>query len=125
MKVMALLLGLWVVGCASRTATSTPVPFKMANDVIGNPCTASKYVVGLLINDPDVGLAIQDDQGVITRIVWRMTDSGRQLPNGEVEVLDSSGTVVATTGHKYRIGGKVATFFGDAFWACAGVFTPQ
>lgn len=113
--ITTLALTLSLAGCGSE------VPFPMSADVFyvgGDKCPASTFLVGVLVID-DGRLAIQDDEGALTRLTWRAVNRARQLPGGEVEVMDGW-TVVATTGRRYAIGGGYEAAFGG-FWACADV----
>ena len=120
--IVVLVVAVCALGCGSSAPAATS--FLLTTDISGNPCSATEYVTGLLVNDATRGLVIRDDQGVVTHIVWRMSDSARQRPGGEIEVLDSRETVIATSGRRYRIGGYAPPAFEGAFWACAGVIIP-
>ena len=121
--IVVLVIAVCALGCGSSAPAATS--YLLTTDIAGgNRCSASEYVTGVLVHDPTLGLVIRDDQGVATHIVWRQSDSARQLPGGEIEVLDSSETVIATSGRRYRIGGYHPTAWEGAFWACAGVIIP-
>lgn len=115
-------------GATSRVEPSlepTGTPVEILTDVIGHTCASEKYLVGLLTYDPKLGVAIQDDQGLVTRLMWPMAYSARLSPGGQVEVIDKQ-TVVGATGRRYKIGGSVATWSpGDPFWVCAGDVVAQ
>ena len=117
-------LAICLVGCGSAPRPDIPI----AGDIIGSGCPAEEFVTGVLIADPTLGLAVQGDGGGKTRLVIRMTQSARWVPDafggGTFDVLDGNGTVLATTGRSYRIGGMYASFF-NGFWACADVWIPQ
>jgi hypothetical protein len=115
-----LALALSLIGCGSARPD---VQFRQ--DLIDNKhCSPERYVVGQLVASPD--LAILDHQGVLTPLTWPSSYSLRWSPGlltGQIDVLDDTGTVVATVGHRYKIGGM--DFIGNGtFWACAGVI-PQ
>lgn len=124
-----LALALCLLGCGSAAQSDEPRPWPsgapagFSTDIIGNSCAAPTYLVGLLIADPEGGAALLSDDDVINRLVWRMGFSPRRLPDSQIEVLDGNGTVVATTGRRYRIGGQDAPFF-HGFWVCGAVI-PQ
>ena len=131
MRALRLALALAVVfagllGCGPGTTVNTEAPIVMVGeDVSGNSCSAAKYLTGLLIEVPSLGTSIQDDEGVMTHVVWPMYTVGRRLAGGEIELSDNrTRSVVATTGRRYKIGG---TDFpsGLGFWACAHVVIPQ
>ena len=107
----------------SLEPTGTPVT--ILTDVIGHTCTAEKYLVGVLTYDPKLGVAIQDDQGNVTRLMWPMAYSARLSPGGEIEILDKA-ALIGATGRRYKVGGSVATWYpGDPFWVCAGKVVAQ
>ena len=121
--IVVLVVAVCALGCGSSAPAATS--YLLTTDIAGGQrCSASEYVTGVLVDDPTLGLVIRDDQGVATHIVWRQSDSARKLPGGEIEVLDSSETVIATSGRRYRIGGYHVPAFNGAFWACAGVIIP-
>ena len=116
----SLALALSLIGCGS---VRPDVPF--GQDLIDRKdCLAEKFIVGRLVARP--GVAIQDDQGVITGLTWPSSYSLRWsggLLAGQFDVLDDTGAVIATLGQRYRIGG--VDFSGNGtFWACGDV-TPQ
>ena len=97
---LALVLSL--AGC--QAAASTPEPtYILAADVIHTRCGASTYIVGLIVVDRSGSLAIQDDDGVTTRLLWSV-----------------HGGAVPKVGKRYRIGGQIAEWAGGSLWACAG-----
>ena len=121
--IVVLVIAACAAGCGSSAPAATS--FLLTTDISGgNRCSPSEYVTGVLVHDPNLGLVIRDDQGVFTHVVWRTSDSARQLPGGEIEVLDSSETVIAMSGRGYRIGGYAPPAWDGAFWACAGVIIP-
>jgi hypothetical protein len=138
--VVALVLGLSVLGCGMLTPSSEPFPFSsepfplssgrfpfdISGDLYygeGGGCEASRFLVGVIVGDPELGLAIRDDQNVVHPVIWHGGYKYRwsSTSPGEVELLHGS-TVMATTGRRYKIGGSDHT---DRFWACANVFIPQ
>ena len=96
---LALLVSL--VGCQASTPAPEPT-YVLAADVIHSRCGASTFIIGLIVVDSGK-LAIQDDDGVITPLLWSV-----------------HGGVVPKVGHRYRIEGQIAEWYGDALWACAG-----
>ena len=114
-----------LLGCGSAGPSVAPV---VVADSIGTSCAAEEFRVGLLIADPELGLAIRDDQNIVTPLLFRLShDFGwsSEWP-GEFEVRDrATGTVLATTGRRYKVGGKVADWHGNRFWTCADIFVLQ
>jgi hypothetical protein len=96
---LALVLSL--VGC--QTAATPEPTYILAADVIHTRCAASVYIVGLIVVDTSGQLAIQDDEGVTTPLLWSV-----------------HGGAVPKVGHRYKIGGQIAEWAGDRLWACAG-----
>jgi hypothetical protein len=86
------------------------------------------WAVGLLSVDPTSGTTVKDEgTGQVMPIMWKPGYTARRV-GSEVSVLDPNGTVVATTGHRYKINGgwvgpgdpaKFPTVSG--FWACGRV----
>ena len=104
----------------------TDAPFAIEGDILftqGNGCWAAPTgLVGELVVDGG-RLAIQDDRGLVTPVIWRAANTARRgLLGGEVEVI-YGWSVVATTGHRYKFGGQFAPQFGGGvkFWACGNV----
>ena len=98
---MALVLGL--VGCH---AGATPEPsYVLPADIIHNRRGASVFIVGVIVVDTSGHLAIQDDEGVTTPLLWSV-----------------HGGSVPKVGNRYKIGGKNADWLGGTrhLWACAG-----
>jgi hypothetical protein len=68
--------------------------------------TSPMSIVGLLTADPQAGTAIRVDPDTVDvgpelstlRVMWSPGTTGRQLPFGEVEVLNAEGVVMITTG---------------------------
>jgi hypothetical protein len=87
-------------------------------------CLPDRFITGELVADPSV--AIRDDRNEIIGVTWPSSFSLRWtagFPNGRFDVLDDTGAVVATVGHRYRFAG--ITFSGNGtFWACSDI-TPQ
>jgi hypothetical protein len=72
-------------------------------------------VVGQIVADPKYGTAID-----ATPVMWPLGFTGRWV-GSEVEVLDPTGSVVATTGRRYRLDGG---YWGDSprvFSACGAI----
>lgn len=96
---LALLLSL--VGCQAAAPKPEPT-YMLAADVIHTRCGASVSIVGLIVVDSG-RLAIQDDEGITTQLLWSV-----------------HGGAVPKVGHRYEIGGQIAEWYGGALWACAG-----
>jgi hypothetical protein len=84
------------------------------------------FAVGLLSVDPTYGTKVKDETsnppGSVAVVMWRPGYTARRV-GSEVSVFDPSGTVVATTGHRYKIaggyvGGDAPEFATRRFWAC-------
>ena len=121
--VAGLALTVCLVGCQAEV----PPPFPITGDIYytsGQSCTASAYLVGLLMIDrstqPDQ-LVVEDDGGDKTGVTWR-GDYRFRMAGDEVEVVDGW-RVVATSGRRYAIGGRHDPAF-HGFWACAGDVRP-
>jgi hypothetical protein len=56
----------------------------------------------LLVADPNFGTAFKSDNGSITPAKWPPGYTGHRA-GSEVEVYDARGSLVATTGRRYRI----------------------
>lgn len=138
-KRLFVLLTALVVGCGSVGASAPlasesvhlltgvdPVHGNTASD--GSGCYLD-WTLGLLSVDPVYGTQIKDEggdpPGQVAVVMWRPGYTARQV-GSEVSVVDPSGTVVATTGHRYKIRGG---FVGPnppaiplrVFWACNSV----
>jgi hypothetical protein len=75
----------------------------MSYDMLnGPPCAANVWVTGVIVRGPSRQASIQDDQGVVTFLVW-----------------GTSNTATVEWGHRYRIGERFSGE-GGPFWACAG-----
>lgn len=91
--------------------------------MVGGGGCFTNSAMGLLVVDAAAGTAIIDEDvraSVPMRVMWRPGFSARRV-GSEVEVLDQGGSVVATTGRRYRIDGG---YVDGAFWACDRV-VPQ
>ena len=118
--IATLVLALSLIGCGFARPD-----VQFVQDLNDNKhCSPERFVVGQLVARP--GLAIQDHQGVLTPLTWPSSYSLRWSPGlltGQIDVLDDAGTVLATVGQRYKIGGM--DFIGNGtFWACADVI-PQ
>jgi len=118
--IATLVLALSLIGCGFARPD-----VQFVQDLNDNKhCSPERFVVGQLVASP--GLAIQDHQGVLTPLTWPSSYSLRWSPGlltGQIDVLDDAGTVLATVGQRYKIGGM--DFIGNGtFWACADVI-PQ
>jgi hypothetical protein len=112
-----LVLALSVIGCGF-----TRPDVGLHQDLLDlKDCFPETFIVGQLVADSTI--AIQDDRGVITSLIWPSSYSLRWSPGfltGQFEVLDDTGTLVAATGRRYRISGADFPAAGG-FWACADV----
>ena len=118
--IATLVLALSLIGCGFARPD-----VQFVQDLNDNKhCSPERFVVGQLVAQP--GLAIRDEQGVLTPLTWPSSYSLRWSPGllaGQFEVLDETGTFLAAVGHRYKIGG--VDFIGNGtFWACAQV-VPQ
>ena len=125
-------LALFLLGCSLM-----PGPVTLLTGG-GEACHAGPQatVEGVLIADPQSGTAVNVERsesewgvmpavGSIVRVIWPTDYTGRRLFGGEVEVLDASDQVVATTGRKVVLGQQAS--FGEtdgAFAACGGSEVP-
>jgi hypothetical protein len=85
-------------------------------------CVPERFVEGRLVVHGQT-LALRDDKGAFTPLIWPTSYGLRWAPalvGGRYEVLDETGSVLAATGLRYRIGGSDFIAAG-AFWACADV----
>jgi hypothetical protein len=115
-----LALALCLLGCGT---TRPGIGFDQDLDNNRN-CIPDKFLVGQLVIDP--AIAIQDDQGLKTTLIWPSSYALHWSPGlltGQFEIVDDAGKVIAVTGHRYRIGGTDFIAAGG-FWACAAVI-PQ
>lgn len=111
-----LALALWVTGCLA------PQPsVNFGGDLIDNTnCVPEKVITGLLTES----LTVQTDEGEIRGLIWPASYTLRWAPawlTGHFEVLDGTGTVVATTGRRYIFSGSDFIAAGNAFWVCGGM----
>ena len=77
---------------------------------------AAALIEGELVEDPDAGVAILDG-GSPRPVVWPTGYSARRV-GSEVQVLDASSGVVATTGEDVSMGGGAIDDGGVRWWAC-------
>ena len=114
-----LALAACLTGCGSVQPS-----LNIAQDLIdNNNCVPEKFLVGQLTDS----LALQSDEEGLRGLIWPSSYSFRWSPGllaGHFDVLDNTGTVVATTGRRYRIGGSEFVAAGNRFWVCGGM-TPQ
>jgi hypothetical protein len=112
-----------LVMCLTGCGTALP-SVNFHQDLIDNTnCQPEKFLVGQLTE----GLALQTDEEGLRGLIWPSSYSVRWspgFPTGHFEVLNGTGTVVAMTGRRYRIGGAEFVAAGNAFWVCGGL-TPQ
>lgn len=80
----------------------------------------TNFALGKLLVDPTYGTKIQDGSNGSAPVMWRPGFSGRHAGT-EIDVIDPSGVVVATTGGTYQIAGGY--WFEDprVFVACGDV----
>lgn len=100
--VTAVALALSLTGC-QEVAQSPEPTYMLAADIIHTRCGVSATIVGVIVVDPSGHLAIRDDEGVTTRLLWSV-----------------HGGAVPKVGGRYRIGGQIAEWMGGSLWACAG-----
>jgi hypothetical protein len=127
-------LALVVLGCSPSVQLGEPVEVLTGfPTLLGNgPGCYTNSASGQLIADPQYGTAVIDEimlrvTGTIPSpvpVMWRPGYSAHRL-GSEVAVTDTSGNVVATTGHRYLIaggyvGGDISTPRQPTgvFWAC-------
>jgi hypothetical protein len=133
-RVAALALALALSGCGLagepvQLVTGVPPIARGSNGEVG--CFLD-FAVGQLASDPTYGTTITDETAgaptpLPAPVAWRPGFTARRV-NGEVVVRDPTGTVVATTGHRYKIVGGYAGGSADwpemptrVFWACGYV----
>lgn len=106
------------VGALVLGSFSAPVPL-LTNS--GEPVCDVAGTTGMLIVDPKAGTAIvQEDMGQLTvPVVWPAGYTGRKIGD-QVEVLDTTGRVVARTGQRYFIEGG---YDADG-WLDCGAYPP-
>ena len=116
------LLGCFVslAGCATGAAPSSPVPIYVqlltAPAGAANSCPAS-LVIGEFSGNADTGTAILVD-GKLMGVRWPPGYVGRWKEH-EIEVLDPTGRIIATTGTRIQLGGGAT---GDGIWeTCDGL----
>jgi hypothetical protein len=90
----ALGLALCLIGCA---ASGEPVDLLTGVDAISCYAGGETGMTGPLVVDPTYGTSFNGKP-----VMWRTGFTARRA-GGEVEVLDSAGKVVATTGRLYHI----------------------
>ena len=93
----ALALALIVLGCGSPNPLSDRVELLTGIQ----SCYAggqSPTDGGLLVPDPEYGTRF-DGRGPV---MWPVGYTGRRLSTGEIQVLNTSGDVIAATGRQYR-----------------------
>jgi hypothetical protein len=83
---------------------------------------AAGLIEGTLVADTESGVALLS-AGTLSPIVWP-TGYGARRVGAEVQVLDSDGRVVSTTGEAVRIGGGAIDGGGVRWWACDGGISP-
>lgn len=115
---LGVVVAVLVVGALILGSFGAPVPL-LTNS--GEPVCDLDGTTGMLIVDPKAGTAIvQEDHGQGTvPVVWPAGYAARKSGD-QVEVLDTTGHVVARTGQRYFIGGGVA----DGWLAC-GLYPPM
>lgn len=110
---LALVLALSLAACGASAGGDTVK--LLTGDPTPGACFTN-YAQGLLIVDAHAGTAIIDGDvgGTTAAVMWRMGFTGRRA-GSDVQVLDPTGKVVATTGRSYTIPGG---YYRDAFFAC-------
>jgi hypothetical protein len=110
------LLVVLLVGCSTEGPSPTLIRLLTASATEPYLCPAS-LIVGDLVVDQGAGTAIVAN-GERFRVRWPPRYVGRQV-GGEVEVLDPSGKVIATTGRRLQLGGGAAP---EGVWqTCEGL----
>lgn len=120
--ITALLLALGLAGCGGELVTLLTGG---SGGCFPGPQTGIR---GVLVADPRSGTAVKSSTGGLELVMWPPGYTGRRTFFGEVEVLDTSGRVVATTGRKVALPrqalNETAEILYGAFPACAGVELP-
>ena len=96
-----LLLALCLLGCALAGGTVKLATNEGPVSTEARGCFTFPYT-GELIVDRTHGTALEEDEGVITPLMWPPGFTARWI-GSEVEVLDPAQNVVATTGQRYYI----------------------
>ena len=99
--VTALALALCLLGCDARVLPWDQVALRTSETDPPVGCLLAGRE-GELIEDPELGLAWMADPDDIRPVIWPPGFIGRRV-GSEVEILDRSGQVVATTGWKGEI----------------------
>lgn len=115
-------VALCLLGCSSGVDSSTVQLATGAGEFPVDPDGHSEcvtyYNVGTLIADPENGTAAEgvggrpDGEFGIRPLIWPLGYTAHRLAGGEIEVLDLTGEIVATTGQIYK--------FWTGSWGTAG-----
>ncbi len=98
-----LLVSLAALLLAACGASGEPVPLLTATepDPLGSGACYLWYGQGELVEHATAGTAVKEQSGRIRALEWPMGYTARRS-GGSIEVLDTTGNVVAVTGRKYR-----------------------
>jgi hypothetical protein len=91
-------LALFLFGCGSPNPLSDRVELLTGIEACFAGGQQPSYA-GVLVPDPEFGTRIEGKGPVM----WPVGYTGRRLPAGEIQVLNTSAEVVATTGRAYAI----------------------
>jgi hypothetical protein len=128
---VVLLSGCGSVGASAPLASDSVALLTGVDPVHGNSASDGSgcyldWTLGLLSVDPTYGTKVKDEggdpPGQVAVVMWKPGYTARRV-GSEISVVDPNGTVVATTGHRYKIAGG---FVGPnppaiplrVFWAC-------
>jgi hypothetical protein len=84
----------------------------------------TNFAVGQLVVDAEFGTALIEDGREAVPVMWPPGHTGRQS-GSEVEVLDTSGKVVARTGNRYQIEGAGSARYPAPGWLACGYVLPK
>ena len=113
MKRLVLVLALGSVGCGPHAGAVQ----LLTGDPLGPGACYTNFAEGLLVVQGS-GTAIADETAggspVTSPVMWRSGFTGRWA-GSQIEVMDPTGKVVATTGRRYRLSGG---YYQQSFFAC-------
>jgi hypothetical protein len=114
--IWAALLAVSMVACGpSEADLGDPVQLVTGMHGPANSCFTN-WAEGKLVRDATYGTVIQV-AGHDIPVMWRLGFTG-WVSGSEIVVVDASGSVVATTGRRYRIDGGYVGADPTMFWAC-------
>jgi len=115
------LLVMVLAGCGGEPSEPTapmPVALRTQPPPAGGEACMGALLTGTLTTSGLSGIAIVDSEGGIHEIAWPFGYSGR-IHAGGLDLLDASGTVVASSRDTVEIGGGEGN---DGTWfACGGI----